>query len=152
MTPGPADDALIDILLVEDDPGDVLITREALADHKVRNRVTVLPDGRQAIAYLRRLPPWGDVPVPDLVLLDLNLPGADGRAVLEVIRSERATADVVVAVLTASSLDEAMLRGFGLDVEMYVTKPVDFASLDAIVRRVDRFAVRVDRVGPSAER
>ena len=132
--------------MVEDDPGDVLITREALAEYKIRNRLVVLSDGLQAIAYLRRQPPFAGVALPDLILLDLNLPGVDGRAVLDTVRADPALAHIPVAVLTASRAEEDVLRSFGLNVELYATKPVDFTSLADIVRRVESLAIRVDKV------
>jgi CheY-like chemotaxis protein len=141
--------APIEILLVDDDPGDVILAREALAEYKVRNHVTVLGDGREAIAFLRREPPFADAVRPDLVLLDLNLPGLDGRAVLEALRADPDLSRVPAAVLTTSRAEQDMVRGFHLGAQFYVTKPVDFEALTEIVRQVEQFAFRVDRAGPA---
>jgi CheY-like chemotaxis protein len=137
---------LIEILLVEDDPGDVMYTREVFAEHRIRNRLTVLTDGLDAVSYLRREGRFADAPRPDVVLLDLNLPGLDGRTVLEIIRADPQLSDIVVIVLTGSRLEERMLRDFGVQAEHYICKPVDFDRLVEVVRRIDTFYLQVERV------
>ncbi len=135
----------IEILLVEDDPGDVLITREAFAEHKVSNRLTVCTDGAEALRFLRREGEHAGATRPDIVLLDLNLPGVDGRAVLEVIHADPALNDIPVVVLTSSVAEEDFLRSHELRVDSYIAKPVDFASLMHVVRRIETFYVSVRR-------
>jgi CheY-like chemotaxis protein len=135
----------IEILLVEDDPGDVLITREAFADHKVSNRLSVCTDGAEALRFLRREGEHARAPRPDIVLLDLNLPGVDGRVVLEVIHADPGLNDIPVVVLTSSRAEEDFLRSHELRVDTYIAKPVDFASLMHVVRRIETFFISVRR-------
>src|SRR6476661_9842436 len=116
----------IEVLLVEDDPGDVLMTQEAFEEHKVRNRLTVVSDGAEALAYLRREGEYADAIRPDLILLDLNLPRRDGREVLEEIKSDERLHQIPVVVLTTSQSEEDVLRSYQLHANAYVTKPVDF--------------------------
>ncbi|GIJ43355.1 two-component system response regulator [Virgisporangium aliadipatigenens] len=134
----------IEILMVEDDAGDIAYTREMFAEHRLRNTMTVLSDGLQAIGYLRREPPYQDAKRPDLILLDLNLPMVDGRTVLEFIRNEPALREIVVVVLTTSEVEEQVLRGFGVPADRYVRKPVDFDRLVEVVRTVQDFYVQVE--------
>jgi CheY-like chemotaxis protein len=138
----------IEILLVEDDPGDVLITREALAEHRVNNHLTVVSDGAEALAYLRRQEPYGDAVRPDLVLLDLNLPRRDGREVLAEIKQDKELSQIPVVVLTTSQSEDDVRRSYGLHANAYVTKPVDFDSFVNTVREIDRFFVTVVRLPP----
>lgn len=135
----------IEILLVEDDPGDVLITREAFADHKVSNRLTVCTDGVDALRFLRREGVHAAAARPDIILLDLNLPGVDGRAVLAAIHADPELNDIPVVVLTGSTTEEDFLRSHALRVDSYISKPVDFASLMHVVRRIETFYVSVRR-------
>jgi CheY-like chemotaxis protein len=136
----------IEILLVEDDPGDVLLTREAFADHKLRNRLVVFGDGREALAYLRRTGRYAAATPPDLILLDLNLPGLDGRDLLAVLAEDPELADIPVVVLTNSLAERDIWRSRELRVADYVRKPVDFARLVEVVQRIERFALTVVRV------
>ena len=138
----------IEVLLVEDDPGDVLMTREALQEHPVSNRLTVLSDGDQALAYLRRQDPFEDAVRPDLVLLDLNLPRRDGREVLAEIKSDPDLRQIPVVVLTTSQADEDIVRSYQLHANAYVTKPVDFDRFIAVVRQIDEFFVTVVKLPP----
>src|SRR4051812_39096211 len=115
----------ISILLVEDDPGDVLMTREALGESKLLHELTVLNDGREAVDYLMEAAA-GARPRPDLVLLDLNLPRVDGREVLEFIKQDARLRRIPVVVLTTSSADEDIISSYDLYANAYVTKPVDF--------------------------
>jgi CheY-like chemotaxis protein len=133
----------IEVLLVEDDPGDVLLTKEAFADNKVKNNLHVVSDGEEAIAYLRRQEPHGDAVRPDLVLLDLNLPRKDGREVLKDIKADPELRSIPVVVLTTSEADEDILNSYDLHANAYVTKPVDFDSFIRIVRQIDDFFVSV---------
>jgi CheY-like chemotaxis protein len=131
----------IRILLVEDDPGDVLLTREAFADHKVRNELVVIRDGRAALDHLR-----GDDPRPDLILLDLNLPGLDGRDLLSEISADPDLREIPVVVLTNSLVERDILQARRLRVVDYVCKPVDFERLVEVVKRVEHFAFAFIRV------
>ncbi len=138
----------IEVLLVEDDPGDVLMTQEAFEDHKLGNRLTVVSDGEEALAYLRREGKYVDAVRPDLVLLDLNLPRRDGREVLEEIKKDERLQHIPVVVLTTSSLHEDILRSYALHANAYVTKPVDFEKFIEVVRQIDEFFVNVVRLPP----
>ena len=138
----------IEVLLVEDDPGDVLMTQEAFEEHKVRNNLAVVNDGTEAIAYLRREGQYADVARPDLILLDLNLPRRDGRQVLEEIKNDESLRHIPVVVLTTSQLDEDILRSYQLHANAYVTKPVDFDRFIQAVRQIDEFFVSVVRLPP----
>jgi len=142
------DDAgiMIQILLVEDDPGDVLITREAFAENKVRNELSVVSDGESAIAFLRREGDFAAVPRPDLILLDLNLPRKDGHEVLAEIKSDVDLQRIPVVILTTSRAEEDILRSYDLHANAYVTKPVDFERFLAVVRQIDDFFVTVVRL------
>ncbi|GAA0947263.1 response regulator [Virgisporangium aurantiacum] len=141
----------IEVLLVEDDPGDVQLTKEAFEEHKVRNRLTVVSDGVDALAYLRRDPSvYPDAVRPDLILLDLNLPRRDGREVLEEIKGDEDLRRIPVVVLTTSAADEDIVRSYNLHANAYVTKPVDFDRFIAVVRQIDEFFVSVVRLPPRA--
>ena len=136
----------IEVLLVEDDPGDVLMTREAFEDYKVANRLHVVQDGADAMAFLRREGDFSGAPRPDLVLLDLNLPRMDGREVLQAIKSDAELASIPVVVLTTSEAEEDILRSYSLHANAYVTKPVDFDRFIEVVRQIDEFFVEVVRL------
>jgi CheY-like chemotaxis protein len=136
----------IEVLLVEDDPGDVLMTREAFDDYKVKNQLHVVNDGVEAMAFLRREGEHAQAPRPDLVLLDLNLPRMDGREVLEAIKSDAELASIPVVVLTTSEAEEDVLRSYSLHANAYVTKPVDFERFIEVVRQIDDFFVTVVRL------
>ena len=133
----------IEVLLVEDDPGDVLMTREAFEEHKVRNRLHVVSNGVDAMSFLRKEAEFGDAPTPDLVLLDLNLPKMDGREVLAAVKSDAELCRIPVVVLTTSEAEEDILRSYTLHANAYVTKPVDFERFIEVVRQIDDFFVSV---------
>jgi CheY-like chemotaxis protein len=137
---------VIDVLLVEDDPGDVLMTREAFEDNKVANRLQVVSDGVSALAFLRKEGEHADAPTPDLVLLDLNLPRMDGREVLEAMKNDAALRSIPVVVLTTSEAEEDVVRSYSLHANAYVTKPVDFDRFIEVVRQIDEFFVEVVRL------
>ncbi|GAA1797330.1 response regulator [Planosporangium flavigriseum] len=138
----------IEVLLVEDDPGDVLMTKEAFEEHKVRNNLSVVNDGAEAIAYLRREGAYADAARPDLILLDLNLPKRDGREVLAEIKNDPALRQIPVVVLTTSQADEDIVRSYQLHANAYVTKPVDFDRFIEVVRQIDDFFVSVVKLPP----
>ncbi|QFU88260.1 response regulator [Amycolatopsis sp. YIM 10] len=135
--------APIDILLVEDDPGDVLMTKEAFEHHKIRNSLHVVSDGVEALDFLRRDGEYADAPRPGLILLDLNLPKKDGRQVLAEIKAEPELRSIPVVVLTTSEAEEDILRSYDLHANAYVTKPVDFERFVEVVRQIDDFFVTV---------
>jgi CheY-like chemotaxis protein len=143
-----ADPRPIEVLLVEDDPGDVLLTREAFEHQKVHNRLHVVNNGEDAINFVRQQGAFVDAPVPDLVLLDLNLPGMHGREVLAAIKEDPALRAIPVVVLTTSEAEEDVLRSYLLHANAYVTKPVDFDRFMAVVRAIDDFFVSVVRLPP----
>ena len=138
----------IEVLLVEDDPGDVLMTQEAVEEHKVRNRLTVVSDGAEALLYLRREGKYADAVMPDLILLDLNLPKRDGREVLAEIKKDDELGRIPVVVLTTSQADEDILRSYQLHANAYVTKPVDFERFISVIRQIDEFFVSVVKLPP----
>jgi CheY-like chemotaxis protein len=138
----------INVLLVEDDPGDVLMTREAFDDF-VNNKLDVVNDGAEAIAFLRKEEPYQDAATPDLILLDLNLPRRDGREVLAEIKADPSLRHIPVVVLTTSAADEDILRSYQLHANAYVTKPVDFENFIKAIRQIDHFFVSVVRLPAS---
>ena len=139
----------IDILLVEDDPADVLLAREAFEDFKLRNHIVVLGDGRAALAYLRRTGPHLDARLPGLILLDLNLPGIDGRELLEHLAADPELAAIPVVVLTSSLAERDILRARQLRVTDYMIKPVDFHRIAEVVRHVEQLGFSVLRMAPA---
>ena len=148
MSADPDRSAPIEVLLVEDDPGDVLMTKEAFNEHKVPNRLKVVTDGAEALAYLRREGPYADAVRPDLVLLDLNLPRRDGREVLAEIKNDERLHQIPVIVLTTSEAEEDILCSYQLHANAYVTKPVDFERFIDVIRQIDEFFVSVVKLPP----
>ncbi|MEV0965240.1 MULTISPECIES: response regulator [unclassified Streptomyces] len=136
----------IEVLLVEDDPGDELMTREAFADNKIGNSLHVVRDGQEALDFLYRQGAHQDAPRPDLILLDLNLPKYDGRQVLERIKADADLTHIPVVVLTTSAAEEDILRSYRLHASAYVTKPVDLEQFIAAIRKIDDFFVTVVRL------
>jgi CheY-like chemotaxis protein len=136
----------IDILLVEDDPGDELITREAFEHNKLSNRLHVAHDGEEGLDYLYQRGRFENVPRPDLILLDLNLPKYDGRQLLERVKSDPDLARIPIVVLTTSSAEEDILRSYELHANAYVTKPVDLDQFISAVRQIDEFFLQVVRL------
>jgi CheY-like chemotaxis protein len=133
----------IDVLLVEDDEGDVLMTREAFEHYKIRNELHVVRDGEQAVQFLRKEGQFSDAPRPDLVLLDLNLPRFDGRQVLAEIKADDSLRSIPIVVLTTSEAEEDIVRSYQLHANAYVTKPVDFDRFIEVIRKIDEFFVTV---------
>jgi CheY-like chemotaxis protein len=146
--PEPSLSKPIEVLLVEDDPGDVLMTQEAFADYKIANRLTVVTNGEDAIAYMRKQGRFAGVATPDLVLLDLNLPRRDGREVLIDIKGDPDLRRVPIVVLTTSEAEEDVLAAYDLHANAYVRKPVDFEQFVAAVRAIDDFFITVVRLPP----
>ena len=133
----------VEVLLVEDNPGDVRLTREALKDAKVLNNLSVVPDGVEALAFLRRSGPYRAVPRPDLILLDLNLPKVDGREVLEEIKADEAFQHIPVVILTSSQAEQDILESYRLRANAYVTKPVDLEQFLKVVRSIEHFWLEI---------
>jgi chemotaxis family two-component system response regulator Rcp1 len=129
----------IEILLVEDNPGDARLTREALALSKVRNHLHHARDGEEAIAFLRREGGYEDAPEPDLILLDLNLPRRSGREVLEEVKMDDRLKHIPVVVLTSSQAEEDILRSYQLHANCFITKPVDLEQLNRVVQGIEQF-------------
>jgi CheY-like chemotaxis protein len=134
---------MIDVLLVEDDPGDVLMTQEAFEHHKIANELHTVSDGVQATQFLRREGSYANAPRPGLILLDLNLPRKDGREVLADIKSDPELCHIPIVVLTTSAAEEDILRSYKLHANAYVTKPVDFARFIEVIRQIDQFFVGI---------
>lgn len=139
----------IEILMVEDNPGDVRLTREALMGAKVWNQVHVVEDGVAALDYLYRRPPYERAVRPDLILLDLNLPRMDGREVLAVIKTDPSLKLIPVVVLTTSQAEEDVLRAYNLNANCYVTKPVDLHQFNRIVQSIEDFWLSVVTLPPN---
>ncbi|MCU1698494.1 MAG: response regulator receiver protein [Mycobacterium sp.] len=139
----------IDVLLVEDDPGDVLITREVLEHNTINNVVHVASDGQEGLDFLYKRGAHADAPQPDLILLDLNLPKYDGRQLLEQIKSDADLCHIPVVVLTTSSAEEDVLESYRLHANAYVTKPVDVDQFMRAVRQIDEFFIQVVRLPQS---
>lgn len=138
----------IDILLVEDDAGDVVLTTEALSGSKLTNNLHVADNGEEAMKFLRREAPYENAPRPDLILLDLNLPRMDGREVLAAVKSHPEFRRIPVVVLTTSEAEEDILRSYDLHANAYVTKPVHFDRFIDVVRQIDDFFITIVRPSP----
>jgi len=139
MSPGRP----IEILLVEDNPGDVDLTREMVEASKVRNVIRNVSDGVEAMAYLRRQPPYAEVARPDLILLDLNLPKKDGRSVLSEIKQDADLKDIPIVVLTTSEAESDILKSYQLHANCYISKPVDLTKFASIIRSIEDFWLTV---------
>jgi CheY-like chemotaxis protein len=134
--------------MVEDNPGDVRLTQEALKGGKVWHELAVASDGVSALDYLFRRPPYDGATRPDLILLDLNLPRKDGREVLAAIKTDASLKNIPVVVLTTSQAEEDVVRAYNLNANCYVTKPVDFAQFTRIVQAIEDFWLTVVTLPP----
>jgi CheY-like chemotaxis protein len=130
---------LVDVLLVEDDEGDVLMTREAFEHFKVRNPLHVVSDGEQALQFLRQTGPFADAPRPGLILLDVNLPRRSGLEVLAELKQDPDLLLIPVVMLTTSQAEEDILRSYSLHANAFITKPVDFEQFIDVIRQIDNF-------------
>jgi CheY-like chemotaxis protein len=138
----------IEILLIEDNPGDVDLAREALESGKVYNALHVVGDGEAAMAFLRREVKYADAPRPDLVLLDLNLPKKDGREVLAEVKSDEDLKSIPVVVLTNSKADEDILKSYNLHANCYITKPIDLNQFIKVVHSIEEFWFSIVKLPP----
>jgi len=134
---------LVDVLLVEDDAGDVLMTREAFEHYKIRNALHVVTDGEQALQFVRRQGSFADAPRPGLIMLDLNLPRRDGLEVLAELKADPGLRVIPVVILTTSQAEEDIIRSYALHANAYVTKPVDFERFIEVIRQIDNFFITV---------
>jgi len=138
----------VDILLVEDNPGDVRLTKEALRDAKVLNEIFVARDGVEAMEFLNRKGRFSDMPLPDLILLDLNLPKKDGREVLAEIKQNPILKHIPVVVLTTSKADEDIIKTYNLHANAYITKPVDLNRFAEIIHVLNEFWFSIVKLPP----
>ena len=129
----------IEILLIEDNPGDARLAREALRDAKVRNNLSWVPDGVEGLAYLRQEGKYSQASRPDLILLDLNLPRKDGRELLSEIKTDEKLRRIPVVILTTSQAEEDVLRAYHLNANCYITKPVDLEQFMKVVQTIEDF-------------
>ena len=143
-----ADARPVEILMVEDNPGDVRLTQEALKEGRLWNRLVVAQDGIEALEYLRRRGRFQKAARPDLILLDLNLPKKDGREVLAEIKADEALKLIPVVVLTTSKSEEDILKSYTLHANCYITKPVDFPQFAAVVQSIEDFWFTVVKLPP----
>jgi chemotaxis family two-component system response regulator Rcp1 len=133
----------VEILLVEDNPGDVRLTREAFREGNMENRLSVAPDGVEALAFLRRQGRYIDAARPDVILLDLNLPKMDGREVLAEIKSDDELRRIPVVILTTSRAETDVMRSYDLHANCYITKPVDLDQFITVVKSIEDFWLRI---------
>jgi chemotaxis family two-component system response regulator Rcp1 len=140
-----------EFLLVEDNPGDVRLTREALRESKLRNNLSVVGDGIEALAFLRQEGRYADAPRPDIILLDLNLPRKDGREVLAEIKEDPRLRLIPVVIITSSEAEQDVLKSYGLHVNCYVTKPVDLEQFIKVVQSVEMFWLTVVKLPSEIE-
>lgn len=143
---------LVDILLVEDNPGDVDLAREALQSSKMRNHLYVVEDGISAMSFLRKTDGFENMPRPDLVLLDLNLPRKDGRQVLAEIKIDDDLKRIPVVILTTSKADEDVIRSYNLHANCYITKPIDFKQFIKVVRSIEDFWLSIVVLPPGGDK
>jgi chemotaxis family two-component system response regulator Rcp1 len=129
----------IEVLLIEDNPGDVRLAMEALKEAKLANHVSIASDGEEALAFLRKEKGYGNAPRPDLILLDLNLPKKDGREILAEIKKDANLKRIPVVVLTTSTAEEDILKAYNLHANCYISKPVDFDKFTQVVRQIEDF-------------
>jgi CheY-like chemotaxis protein len=144
----PGGGGVVDVLLVEDDPGDILMTREAFQHYKIRNQLHVVTDGEQALEYLHQTGDYAGAPRPGLVLLDLNLPRRDGLEVLADLKQDPVLRVIPVVILTTSQAEEDILRSYSLHANAYISKPVDFERFIDVIRQIDNFFITVVKLPP----
>jgi len=138
----------VEILLVEDNPGDIRLTREALKDCKMRNTLYVVEDGEEALSFLYKRGKYTNAPQPDLILLDLNLPKKDGKEVLSEIKENPGLKRIPVVILTTSKAEEDILKTYDLHANCYITKPVDFDQFISVVQKIEDFWFTIVKLPP----
>ena len=142
------DDKAIDLLLVEDNPGDVRLAREALKESKVKNRLFVVEDGVEAMSFLRQEGKYAGAPRPDLIILDLNLPRKSGREVLAELKNDEDLKRIPVVILTVSRDEEDIMRSYNQHANCYITKPLDFGKFMEITRAIEEFWLTIVKLPP----
>ena len=142
----------VEILLVEDNPGDVRLTQEAFKDGKMLNKLHVVEDGMEALAFLKQEGKYTDVPRPELILLDLNLPRKDGRDVLAEIKADRDLKRIPVVILTTSRSEEDILRSYDLNANCYITKPLELDKFIEIVKSIEDFWLTIVKLPTEGKR
>lgn len=143
--------APVEILLIEDNPGDVRLVEEALKENKIKNSLHVAKDGIEAMEFLNKEGKYADIPFPDIILLDLNLPRKDGREVLKEIKENQILKSIPVVILTTSADEEDILKTYRLHANCYITKPVDLAQFIKVVKSVENFWFSIVKL-PKKER
>lgn len=143
------DPKLAKILLVEDNEGDIELTKEAFEEARLRNTLYVVTDGESALDFLYKREDYQDAPTPDIILLDLNLPGTDGREVLEIVKNDNTLRRIPVVILTSSKEDKDILTSYNLHANCFITKPVNASKFIELVRKVENFWVDVVCLPPS---
>ncbi|WP_309396522.1 response regulator [Cerasicoccus maritimus] len=143
--------ALVNILLVEDNPGDVILTKEAFAENKLRNEIHVASDGAEALAYLRREAGYESTPRPDIILLDLNLPKLGGREVLKAIKSDPKLKSIPVVILTTSADEVDICEAYRAHANCFITKPVDLDQFLKAIQTVHSFWIDIVKLPPAVE-
>jgi CheY-like chemotaxis protein len=139
----------IEILLIEDNPGDVRLIRESLKDGKVCNNLTVVGDGEEALSLLHKESQYKDSPSPDLILLDLNLPRKDGREILAEIKSDPLLKHIPVVIITSSEAEQDIIKAYNLQANCYITKPVDLTQFIYVVRSIEDFWLTIVKLPKS---
>lgn len=138
----------IEILLVEDNPGDVRLTQEVLKDGKIRNNLSVVQDGEKALSFLYKVEAHINAPHPDLILLDLNLPRKDGREVLEAVKSDKKLRRIPVVILTTSQAEEDILGAYDLHANCYIPKPIDLDQFIQVIKAIEEFWLTLVKLPP----
>ena len=138
----------IEILLVEDNPGDIVLTQEALREGKIRNRLSIAKDGMEAMAFLRREGEFASAPRPDLILLDLNMPRKNGAEVLMEVKADPNLKTIPVVILTTSDAEQDVLKAYQLNANCYITKPVEFDRFVKVVQTIDEFWLSIVQLPP----
>lgn len=138
----------VEILLVEDNPGDVRLTKEAFKEGQIRNNLSVVKDGAAAIDFLKKMGEYSEAPTPDLILLDLNLPKKNGHEILEEIKKDVVLKMIPVVILTSSDADKDILHAYHLNANCYIKKPVDLDQLLRVVKAIDNFWLQIVKLPP----
>ncbi|WAL61378.1 response regulator [Thermocoleostomius sinensis] len=138
----------IEILLVEDSPGDIRLTQEVLRDGKIYNNLNVVEDGVQALAFLHKETPYEKAPSPDLILLDLNLPKKDGQAVLAEIKTDEKLRRIPVVILTTSAAEDDIIKAYDLHANCYISKPIDLDQFIQVVKSIEQFWLTIVKLPP----